>query len=68
MRRTFAILTALLALCTAAGFAQPHRSEAAVRALLADREKLESMSRAMASLAVPDATDRIVAEVLDLIH
>ena len=36
MRRTFAILTALLAFCAVAGFAQPHRSEAAVRALLAE--------------------------------
>ncbi|MBO5546111.1 MAG: hypothetical protein J5951_05565 [Bacteroidales bacterium] len=36
MRRTFAILTALLALCAVAGFAQPHHSEAAVRALLAE--------------------------------
>lgn len=39
-----------------------------VRALLADRERLDSMSRAMASLAVPDATNKIVAEILDLIR
>ena len=39
-----------------------------VRKLLCDRERLESMSRAMASLAVPDATERIVGEILSLVH
>lgn len=36
-----------------------------VCALLADKEKLESMSRAMSSAGVPDSTDRIAGLVLD---
>ena len=39
-----------------------------VRGLLGDSAQLESMSKAMASLAVPDAAERIVGEILDLIH
>ena len=39
-----------------------------VKGLLADPEALRSMSGAMASLAVPEATDRIVEQILDLIH
>ena len=39
-----------------------------VRGLLADPGKLEAMSKAMASLAVPDATEKIVGEILDLAH
>ncbi len=39
-----------------------------VRGLLADPDRLGSMSEAMASLAVPDAPDRIVREILDLVH
>ncbi len=37
-----------------------------VRALLADREGLARMSEAMRSLAVPDAVDRICAQILQL--
>lgn len=39
-----------------------------VTSLLADPEKLRAMSAAMASLAVPDAADRIVGEILELIR
>ena len=39
-----------------------------VRELLSDRERLAAMSRAMGALAVPDATNRIVSEILDLIR
>ena len=39
-----------------------------VCALLRDREQLESMRRAMLSLAVPDATDRICGVILDMLH
>ena len=39
-----------------------------VRGLLRDKETLSGMSAAMASLAVPDATDRIVGEILDLVR
>lgn len=41
---------------------------AMVRELLGDGEKLQSMSDAMASLAVPDAADRICGIILDLTH
>ncbi|MBO5556955.1 MAG: undecaprenyldiphospho-muramoylpentapeptide beta-N-acetylglucosaminyltransferase [Oscillospiraceae bacterium] len=41
---------------------------ATIRELLADQEQLSSMSRAMASLAVRDATDRICDLLLDLIR
>ncbi len=37
-----------------------------VRALLADRETLDAMGSAMASLAVPEATDRICDRILEL--
>ena len=37
-----------------------------VKALLADREKLADMEKAMRSLAVRDATDRIVSTILEL--
>ncbi len=39
-----------------------------VRSLLNDTEKLKTMSQAMYSLAVPDATDRIVSIILDLVN
>lgn len=39
-----------------------------VRGLLSDPEQLSSMSQAMGSLAVPDATDQIVGEILSLIR
>ncbi|MBQ6465271.1 MAG: UDP-N-acetylglucosamine--N-acetylmuramyl-(pentapeptide) pyrophosphoryl-undecaprenol N-acetylglucosamine transferase [Oscillospiraceae bacterium] len=38
-----------------------------VRGLLGDPEQLKAMSRAMAGLGVPNATDRIVEEILELI-
>jgi len=38
-----------------------------IKALLSDEEKLESMSRAMHELAVPEATDRICSIVLELV-
>ena len=39
-----------------------------LKTLLADEEKLSSMSRAMRSLAVPDATEKICGIILDLLH
>ena len=39
-----------------------------LKALLADKEKLGSMSKAMRSLAVPDATEKICGIILDLLH
>jgi UDP-N-acetylglucosamine--N-acetylmuramyl-(pentapeptide) pyrophosphoryl-undecaprenol N-acetylglucosamine transferase len=39
-----------------------------IRTLLESPEELERMSRAMASLSVPDATDKIVDKVLSLIR
>ena len=36
--------------------------------LLGDQEELRAMSSAMSSLAVPDACERIVSQVLDVIH
>lgn len=39
-----------------------------LKSLLSDGEKLSSMSQAMRSLAVPDATDRICGIILDLLH
>ena len=39
-----------------------------VRGLLGDGEKLGAMSAAMASLAVPDATERICGRIIDLAH
>jgi UDP-N-acetylglucosamine--N-acetylmuramyl-(pentapeptide) pyrophosphoryl-undecaprenol N-acetylglucosamine transferase len=42
----------------------PQRLAAEVGALLGDRARLEAMGRASASLARPDAAQRIAAEVL----
>jgi UDP-N-acetylglucosamine--N-acetylmuramyl-(pentapeptide) pyrophosphoryl-undecaprenol N-acetylglucosamine transferase len=42
----------------------PQRLASEVAALLGDRERLEAMGRASASLARPDAAQRIAAEVL----
>ena len=39
-----------------------------VKALLADQDRLDAMSRAMSSLAVTDATERICSAILDLIQ
>lgn len=39
-----------------------------VRELLSDEEQLQTMSEAMRSLAVTDATDRICGLILDLLH
>ena len=39
-----------------------------LKTLLADEEKLSSMSSAMRSLAVPDATEKICGIILDLLH
>ena len=39
-----------------------------IEGLLQDPAKLQSMSRAMASLSVPDATDKIVDKVLNLVN
>ncbi len=39
-----------------------------IEGLLRDPAKLQSMSRAMASLSVPDATDKIVDKVLNLVN
>ena len=39
-----------------------------LKTLLADEEKLSSMSKAMRSLAVPDATEKICGIILDLLH
>ena len=39
-----------------------------IRGLLCDREKLDAMSCAMHALAVPDATDRICAIILDTLR
>jgi UDP-N-acetylglucosamine--N-acetylmuramyl-(pentapeptide) pyrophosphoryl-undecaprenol N-acetylglucosamine transferase len=42
----------------------PERLSGEVRALLGDRPRLEAMGRASASLARPDAAQRIADEVL----
>ena len=47
---------------------EPETLLACVRELLHDEAKLDEMSKAMASLAVTDATDRICGIILDIVH
>ena len=47
---------------------EPETLLACVRELLDDEVKLDEMSKAMASLAVTDATDRICGIILDIVH
>lgn len=39
-----------------------------IRALLGDADALQTMAQNMHALAVPDATEKIVGEILDLLH
>ena len=45
-----------------------HSLLAEVRELLGDGERLDAMSRAMAGLSVPDASDRICGLILDMLR